>query len=535
MAAEARASTAFGAAPPALAIPAILVAHGLLWTLLPALLHANLQRDQIEGFAWGLEWQWGYAKHPPLWAWALEATTLLTGRPSALAAYALGAGCGVAALALVWRLTRAVANPWGGLVAVLALEGVLYLNFRTVDFNANVVLLPAWAAAGLFFRQALVRDRLGDWIGLGLALALGLYGKYATLILVAVLGLFLLADARGRARLARPGPWIGVLVALAALAPHLAWLARHGLAPIAYALARTESPGPGAGAGAGVLAHLTEPALFLAKQAPEILGFAVLALILTRAAGPRDMTLVDPPADPGARGLAALDRAILRTLALGPIALTAILCAGMGRPFVAAWALPMFCFLGPWLVIETGSVSRAGLARFLKAAPALAALLVASFTLYYGFLPDWRHKPSKTQFPGEALAQAVIAGWTARFPGAPLTYVAGPIYVAGNVAFHGARAVPPVRPHVVIDGDPGVSPWIDVKDLARRGAVLVWLDEGGSEAGTKVRDALLARFPGAEPQEPLRLAFARSRDLPPLGLGWALVPPGAEAPGPDAP
>jgi len=490
-------------------MPIILIGHMALRTILPALLHANLQRDQVEGFAWGFEHQWGYAKHPPLWAWMLEATVPLTGAPSAWAAYALGAGSGAAALFILFILARRFATPAGAVAATLAMEGILYLNFRTVDFNANVVLLPFWALAGLFVYRAISLGRLSDWIGLGLAVALGLYGKYATFILIVVIGLFLLIDPVARRHLKTRGPWVAALTALVTLTPHLLWLVDHGAGPMGYAMART-------GQTAGLISHFSEPILFTVKQVPEVLGFLILSAILI--SGPkghdRIVALVET--------ITGVQRRLILCLAVGPMALTILICAVLGRPFVAAWALPMFLFWGPALVVLAPRVRAAAMVRFLWAVPAVCAVCVISFVVYYGVLPDLRHKAGKTQFPGRGLALAVTQAWAKAVPDqGPPALIAGPIYVAGNAALYIAQKDPKARPHVLIDGDFNQSPWMTPADVARKGLVMVWLDEGRGAPD------YLARFPGAEMIDIPPIPFERVSGVQPLRIGLAVVRPTA--------
>ena len=46
--------------------------HLLLWTLIPSLSNLNLPLDTIEALAWGSNLEWGFNKHPPLSAFAVE-------------------------------------------------------------------------------------------------------------------------------------------------------------------------------------------------------------------------------------------------------------------------------------------------------------------------------------------------------------------------------------------------------------------------------------------------------------------------------
>jgi len=49
-----------------------LILHLIIWTLVPTISNHNLPLDTIEAIAWGNNLDWGYSKHPPLSAWAVE-------------------------------------------------------------------------------------------------------------------------------------------------------------------------------------------------------------------------------------------------------------------------------------------------------------------------------------------------------------------------------------------------------------------------------------------------------------------------------
>jgi hypothetical protein len=89
----------------------------------------------------------------------------------------------------------------------------------------------------------------------------------------------------------------------------------------------------------------------------------------------------------------------------------------------------------------------------------------------------------------------VTAAWHAKY-GTPLTYVAGAEFPVNNLAVYS-----PDRPHVVVHGRPSLSPWIDMNDLRRRGAVIAWEGEPNGPEAEQWR----ATFPGMELQPPLEL------------------------------
>ena len=46
--------------------------HLLLWVFAPSLTNKNLPLDTIEALAWGSNLDWGFNKHPPFSAFAVE-------------------------------------------------------------------------------------------------------------------------------------------------------------------------------------------------------------------------------------------------------------------------------------------------------------------------------------------------------------------------------------------------------------------------------------------------------------------------------
>ena len=49
-----------------------LLTHVVLWTIIPSISNKNLPLDTIEALAWGSNLDWGYDKHPPFSAFAVE-------------------------------------------------------------------------------------------------------------------------------------------------------------------------------------------------------------------------------------------------------------------------------------------------------------------------------------------------------------------------------------------------------------------------------------------------------------------------------
>ena len=49
-----------------------LLTHIFIWTVVPTIFNINLPLDTIEALAWGSNMDWGFEKHPPFSAFAVD-------------------------------------------------------------------------------------------------------------------------------------------------------------------------------------------------------------------------------------------------------------------------------------------------------------------------------------------------------------------------------------------------------------------------------------------------------------------------------
>ena len=467
--------------------------HGALWTALPSALYPNLPLDLIEALTYGREWQLGYDKLPPLPWWIIEAAYRLFG-PDAVF-YLIAQLTVLAAFALVWLLARRLVGPVGALVAVLIIDGLHYFNFTAAKFNHDVIQLPFWALAGLAFHGALRGGRMRDWCLLGLAGGLALWAKYFVVMLAVPLALFLLVDRDARPALKTPGPYVAALVALVVALPHLVWLVDNDFLPFKYAEARAAPV-------RGAVDHLLHPLAFVAGQIFWLLPAGLIALPLVRP---------KPAPKPAAD---AFDRRIVTLLTFGPAALLIAGSVISGRGLISMWGYPLWLFLGLWIVIEIGpAVAQARLRPIVLAWAAVTALYAVAFVAQYGVLPFVDHRYRASLFPGDRLGAEIARRFRAA-TGEPLAYVIGSMWLGGNVSRYSAA-----RPRTLIDGKPERVPWIDLADVRRRGAVVIWSD---GDRG-KVPENYAALAPDAEVQPPLTLPMRWGNGE--MTFGWAIVRP----------
>ena len=478
---------------PGAAFGMFLVLHLTVWTILPALLYANLPLDLIEALVYGREWQLGYDKLPPLPWWLIEAVHRAFGADAAY--YATAQAAVLTAFALVFALSRRLVGAVGALVGILIIDGLHYFQYTAVKFNHDVIQLSFWALAGYAFHAALRRGGLGSWMLLGFAVGGAVWAKYFVIVLALPCALFMLFDRQARRAWATPGPWLSLLVALLVASPHILWLFQSDFLPFAYASHRAAPI-------RGWFDHVLHPSVFLGSQIFFLLPSLFIAAALF---WPREgkKSSIDP-----------FDRRIVTLLAFGP-ALTMIALASVtGRGAVAMWGYPLWLFLGLWLVMAARvSLDTARLTRIVGAWAVVFTIFVVAFVANYLVLPYFDHRYRAALFPGDRLGAAL----SARFheaTGAPLRYVIGTMWDGGNLAHYS-----PDQPEVLIDGLPRRAPWIDLDDLRDKGAMLVWTQSDPRQ----VPAAFAAIAPSAEIGTPFDLPMHRNDGV--VHVGWAILKP----------
>ena len=187
----------------------------------------------------------------------------------------------------------------------------------------------------------------------------------------------------------------------------------------------------------------------------------------------------------------------------------------MGRGSHTRWASPFWCFIGLLLVaLWRPRIDAAALRRLAIAWVALTVVLMgvqtATQLFHVGGGERWA-----TQFPGDRFAAVVTETWR-RETSDRLAYVVGDFWLAGNLIFFS-----PDSPRLFHNASLRYSPWIEVSDVRRRGAVLVWPAARGVEMPAPLREV----FPTAEARAPLVIRAATLRGEREWRIGWALLRP----------
>ena len=288
-----------------------LVTHLLLWTLIPSITNVNLPLDTIEALAWGSNLDWGFNKHPPFSAFAVEMVYRIFGNQD-WAYYLLSQIFVISAFIVVFKLANEFFNDINfAFFSVILLEGIFFFNYTSPEFNVNISQLPFWALSILFSWRCLKNDSVINYIFLGISLGLGFLSKYIFLYLIIgikLLFVFLLIKKKIKSyKFLIPG-----FVSLLIIFPHLIWLSENNYITITYGLQR-------AGVEDRLLNHFYFPFTFILKQFGILLPFLIMVFFLVKKIRfkkfkfDEKMIFLFPKACPGAERERRLSRQEMET------------------------------------------------------------------------------------------------------------------------------------------------------------------------------------------------------------------------------
>ena len=432
-----------------LAILAVFVSIWTAYSVISAA-PAAIHNDLAEAYVWGREFQFGYSKHPPFWAWVVGLWFEVFPRADwAFALLAtLNAGLGLYGS---WMLIGDFADADRRLAATVLLLLTPFYTFLALKYNANSIFLSLWPWTLHFFVRSIDKRRLTDAILFGLFMGFALLSKYFALILAATCFLAALVHPARRAYFASAAPYLSFVVAALLFAPHLWWLARSDAPPLQYFKHKTDL---------GVTAALDACAVLLAGA---VAFHSIIIALIYFTKGPTlkpwAAALRDRWSDPRFR--------VLTTLAVLPLVLTIV--AGLAfrlRPdtnmIIGIFSLMPLLLLD--LVGGKGEERLYRLGRTLVVVMTLAVLVLspAIAITKFRFGDDINYSE-----PRKELASEATRIWH-ETTDSPLQYVAGSQRYEDAVAFYS-----PDRPHVFIHFDFNQAPWVTSEDLDRDGLLIV--------------------------------------------------------------
>ena len=387
-----------------------LFGHLAVWTLIPSLSNINLPLDTIEALAWGSDLAWGFNKHPPLSAFAVEIFYQVFGSQD-WAYYFLSQLFVITSFFIIFKFSEDFfENSNYSLISVLLLEGIYFYNFTTPEFNVNVCQLPFWALSVLYCWKGFKDNKINDWLLLGLFAALGILSKYLFIYLLLAMDAFfiyLIINKKFNYKCL-----ISLITFFIALIPHLIWLANNDYSTISYGLHRSGSGNQ------SFQDHLIQPLIFLAKQTGILIPFLIMFLFITTKIKVKfnfkDSKLI-----------------FLLAINIIPIVLIFLTSLFMGVKIRTMWMTPFYLFFGVLFVyLFQTQINLNKLKSFFS----IFFILFIFFPFAYAYI-SITETQKRTDYDGKTVANNVQKIWNNKYK-SEIKYVKGNEWYAGNLSYH---------------------------------------------------------------------------------------------------
>jgi 4-amino-4-deoxy-L-arabinose transferase-like glycosyltransferase len=387
-----------------------LFAHLVIWTLVPTLTNQNLPLDTIEALAWGSNLDWGFNKHPPLSAFAVELFYIIFGNQDWVY-YFLSQIFVVISFFVVWKFSEYFfQNKIYSLIAVLLLEGIYFYNYTTPEFNVYVCELPFWTLTVLYCWKGFKDNETSDWLIFGLFAALGVLSHYSFVYLLAGMDVFFLYMILKKKINFKC--LVSLIPFFLVLLPHLIWLIENDYTTITYALHRTGTGDQ------NFLNHLLHPIIFLGKQIGILIPFFLMVVLLASKFkikfNFKDKKLL-----------------FLLTINIVPIILMFLTSMLMGIKIRTMWMTPFYLFFGVLLIyIFQSQINLNKLKSFVSVF--LILFIFSPFAYTYISITQ---TDKRTDYPGKEHAIEVQKRWDKKFE-SKINVVLGNEWLAGNLSYH---------------------------------------------------------------------------------------------------
>ena len=385
--------------------------HLLLWVLAPSLTNKNLPLDTIEALAWGSNLDWGFNKHPPLSAFAVEIFYRIFGTND-WAYYLLSQLFVIVGFIAVYKFSNEILNNKKlALLSVLLLEGIYFYNFTTPEFNVNVAQLPFWALTVYYTWRCIKYDKLTDYIFLGLFAGLGILSKYLFIYLIIGIKLVFIYFLKKGKKIKFSHYFIAGPITLLILLPHIIWLTENNYITFTYGLQRTGGVGT-------FVDHLIYPLIFLSKQIGLLTPFLFMSFFLIKKISPklnfRDERLV-----------------FLLLTTVIPIFFMLLTSMIMGAKIRTMWMTPFYLFAGTLIVyIFKSQINLNKLKNFVS-----IFIILFIFSPFLYVYVSITQTEKRTDFPGKQKAKEVQSLWDQKYK-SEIYYVIGDEWYAGNLSYH---------------------------------------------------------------------------------------------------
>ena len=385
--------------------------HLILWTLIPSIFNLNLPLDTIEALAWGSNLDWGFNKHPPFSAFAVEFFYQIFGNND-WSYYLLSQIFVTISFFFVWKFSNKIfKDKIFSLLSVLILSGIYFFNFTTPEFNVNVSQLPFWALCVYFFYKGINSNKKIDWVLFGVFSALGFLSKYLFIYLLLAFFIYFLINLK-RFKKIISNYFLSIIISLVLLTPHFLWLFQNNFITIFYGLDRSGL------SEFNILNHLLNPLIFLIKQMLILIPFFTMLFVIVKKFQFKIST----------KNKKTFFLISINLIPFLLIFATSVITSANIRTM---WMTPFYLFLGVMFIhILRKNIELEKIKKFYYL---FLFFFILSPSIYLGIsIVD---ETKRTDYPGKEISRLVQNKWNDNFVN-EIKIVIGDEWSAGNLSYH---------------------------------------------------------------------------------------------------
>ncbi|CAG9226967.1 PMT_2 domain-containing protein [Paraburkholderia tropica] len=433
---------------------ALLPVNAIVWTIGAWLSRGNLDipGDMVENYVWGIEWQAGYAKHPPFFAW-ITALWFQIFPHTDLAYFALSALNAMVGLFGIVALARRFLPWWLAAVAGLAMAVSPLYSTLSIKFNANAVLLSLWPWTAYLFVRFMQSGKWHSALALGALAGAAVLGKYFSVVLLIALLMAAFARPRWRSRVFSWQSLIVVAAGFIVLLPHLVWLVEHQFQTFEYAAQRTS--------GSPMAVAMGRFSIYTLAQIGYLLPSFVFVILLVKGArvkAAKQMlaSCISPRMYPD-----------LWVLTFGPFMVIGIIAIAAKAQMASVWGMAeWFAVVPMWVCVLFRMDVSLRVERSMRVL-IVYWMLVLIGTAAVGYAGARRNTDDAAE-PRAELADAARAIWKRQSGQDTIPVVSGSVHEAQSVAFYSGG-----RTRYWDLSAPRTTPWLRSDDVRREGMLIV--------------------------------------------------------------
>ena len=385
--------------------------HLLLWTAVPSISNLNLPLDTIEALAWGSNLAWGFNKHPPFSAFAVEFFYMIFGS-SDWAYYLLSQIFLIITFFFVWKLSNEIfEDKLFSLLSVLILSGIYFYNFTTPEFNVNVSQLPFWALCVYLFWKGLNSNKRIYWIFFGIFSALGFLSKYLFVYLLASFFIYFIFNFK-KSKKSILNYILSLVISLVICMPHFIWLFDNNFITVSYGLNRSGL------SEFDISNHFINPLIFILKQIIILIPVSIMILAILKKIR---------------FNINIKDKKIFFLIVINiiPFLLVFLTSIFTGAKIRTMWMTPFYLFLGTLIFeIFKKNIELKKIKRFYYI---FLFFFILSPSVYLGV--SIIDETKRTDYPGKEISRLVQNKWNDNFNN-DIKIVVGDEWSAGNLSYH---------------------------------------------------------------------------------------------------